>query len=123
MNFGLDMSGETSSTAGGGARVGDNSYSVDNSSRIDMSGANVDTSTKISVGLQGDDVAALGGMFENAIGAVSAVATQSAKVANNIANKENAAVSFIKENATYLISGAIALIVLFNFNKIKRAIR
>lgn len=119
MNFGLDMSGETSSTAGGGARVGDNSYSVDNSSRIDMSGANVDTSTKISVGLQGEDVTALAGVMQNALNTARGVAS----VANNIANKEGAAATFFKENATYLIGGAIALIVLFNFNKIKKAIR
>lgn len=119
MNFGLDMSGETSSTAGGGARVGDNSYSVDNSSRIDMSGANVDTSTKISVGLQGEDVTALAGVMQNALNTARGVAS----VAQNIATQENAAVAFFKENATYIISGAIALVVLFNFGKIKKAIR
>lgn len=119
----ISLSDQTNSNSDSLAQVGDNSYIVDSSTQLDFGGANIDTSTKINMGLQGNEVSALAGMMQNAIGAVSEVASQSARVANNVANKESGAVSFAKENAIYLIGGAIALIALFNVDKIRKAIK
>lgn len=120
-NISADLSAKSGSS--GTASVGDNSYIVDSSTSLDFGGANVDSSTNISMGLQGNEVQSLNNMFQNAIGAVAEVANQSARVANNVANKESGIVSFAKENATYLIVGAIALIALFNIDKIRKAIK
>lgn len=138
MNFGLDMSGETSSTAGGGAKVGDNSYSVDTSSRIDMSGANIDTSTRI--GLQGEDLyftmgavdniatKAFGGL-NNALTAITSVVSNNTLSETSAAQKEialakigaessvgNSITKILQQNAI-LIIGSIGIVVLWLLNK------
>lgn len=119
----ISLSDKTSSASDSLAQVGDNSYIVDSSTQLDFGGANIDTSTKINMGLQGNEVSALAGMMQNAIGAVSEVASQSAKVANNVANKESGIVSFAKENSMYIIMGAVALVALFNIDKIRKVIK
>lgn len=119
----VSLSDQTNSNSDSLAQVGDNSYIVDSSTQLDFGGANIDTSTKINMGLQGNEVGALAGMMQNAIGAVSEVASQSARVANNVANKESGAITFLRENSMYLIVGAIALIALFNLGKIRKAIK
>lgn len=119
----ISLSDQTNSSSDSLAQVGDNSYIVDSSTQLDFGGANIDTSTKINMGLQGNEVGALAGMMQNAIGAVSEVASQSARVANNVANKESGAITFLRENSMYLIVGAIALIALFNLDKIRKAIK
>lgn len=138
MNFGLDMSGETSSTAGGGAKVGDNSYSVDTSSRIDMSGANIDTST--SIGLQGEDLYYTMGAFDNittkalkgidnALNTITNVVSSNTLSEATSAQKEialarlkvessagNSIIKILQENAI-LVIGGIGIIIFWLLNK------
>lgn len=140
MNFGLNMSGETKSVAGGGAEVGDNSYSVDTSSRIDMSGANIDTST--AIGLQGQDLyytmgavdnittKAFGGL-NNALNAITSVVNNSTINENAQKQKEIAiakigaessvgnSISKILQQNSILIIGGVGIIVFWLLNKQK----
>lgn len=138
MNFGLDMSGETSSTAGGGAKVGDNSYSVDTSSRIDMGGANIDTST--SIGLQGEDLYYTMGAFDNittkalkgidnALNTITNVVSSNTLSEATSAQKEialarlkvessagNSIIKILQQNAI-LVIGGIGIIIFWLLNK------
>lgn len=117
-SFGSIGSGDATASSSGTASVGDNSYIVDSSTQLDFGGANIDTST--TIGLQGNEVTALTNMMQNAIGAVAEVSNQSARVANNVATKENGFVTFLRENAMYLIGGAVGIVILLNFKKIKK---
>lgn len=121
----ITLSDKTSSGADSLAQVGDNSYIVDSSTQLDFGGANIDTSTKVSMGLQGNEVQSLANMMSNAIGAVSEVANQSARVATSVANKSGGSdiMGFIKDNATYIAIGAIALIAFLNIDKFKRIVK
>lgn len=119
----ISLSDQTSSKSDSLASVGDNSYIVDSSTQLDFGGANIDTSTNVSVGLQGGEVSALAGMMQNAIGAVSEVASQSARVANNVATQESGVTTFLRENAAYIVAAAIAVIALLNLDKIRKAIK
>ena len=114
----IDLGGTSQSDASGTASIGDNSYIVDSSTQLDFGGANIDTST--TIGLQGNEVQALSNMMQNAIGAVAEVSNQSARVANNVANKQSEVMSFFRENALYIIGGIAGVVILLNWSKIKK---
>ena len=121
----ITLSDKTSSGADSLAQVGDNSYVVDSSTQLDFGGANIDTSTNVSMGLQGNEVQSLANMMSNAIGAVSEIANQGVRATTSMANKSGGSdiMGFIKDNANYIAIGAIALIVFLNIDKLKRIVK
>ncbi|MDE7235050.1 MAG: hypothetical protein K2N45_00285 [Helicobacter japonicus] len=114
----IDLGGNAAATANGQASIGDNSYIVDSSTQLDFGGANIDTST--TIGLQGNEIASLTNMMQNAIGAVAEVSNQSARVANNVATKESEVGSFLRQYGLYVIGGIAGIVVLLNWSKIKK---
>ena len=77
-NFGLDLSQTDSSQSSSAATIEDNSYYVDNGINLDLSGAILDTSTKL--GLMGEDLHAIGntisGITNNAFSAILGITAQ-----------------------------------------------
>ncbi|WP_343353662.1 hypothetical protein V3I05_00340 [Helicobacter mastomyrinus] len=77
-NLGLDLRETDNSKSTSAATIGDNSYFVDNGINLDLSGAVVDTSTKL--GLMGEDLHAIGniisGITNNAFSAILGITAQ-----------------------------------------------
>ncbi|WP_300447589.1 hypothetical protein [uncultured Helicobacter sp.] len=77
-NLGLDLRETDNSKSSSAATIGDNSYFVDNGINLDLSGAVVDTSTKL--GLMGEDLHAIGniisGITNNAFSAILGITAQ-----------------------------------------------
>ena len=77
-NLGLDLRETDNSKSSSAATIGDNYYFVDNGINLDLSGAVVDTSTKL--GLMGEDLHAIGniisGITNNAFSAILGITAQ-----------------------------------------------